>query len=85
MFLFFLFVVPAEDRRDEEALYHPMKLSQLQEKAPFINWTDHFSDALKIVNRSITSNEQVVVYAPEFLKNLSDIIKKYQETAEGKM
>ncbi|EDW26543.1 GL13072 [Drosophila persimilis] len=77
--------IPLEDRRNEEAMYHPMKLRKLAKLAPFLNWTDHFDNALQMVNRRVTDDEVVVVYAPEFLKNLSDIIMKMQQTDEGKI
>ncbi|XP_068141142.1 neprilysin-3 isoform X1 [Drosophila tropicalis] len=77
--------IPLEDRRNEEAMYHPMTLTQLYKLAPFINWTDHFDNALQMVNRRVTDHEVVVVYAPEFLKNLSDIILQMEKTEEGRI
>jgi hypothetical protein len=40
---------------------------------------------MKIVNRKVTSKEKIVVYAPEYLGNLSALIKEYQSTPEGNM
>jgi len=77
--------IPSEDRRNEEAMYHPMKLWELESLAPFLNWTDHFNDAMKIINKQMTQKEVVVVYAPDFLGNLSKIIEEYEQTREGKM
>ncbi|XP_030566153.1 neprilysin-3 isoform X1 [Drosophila novamexicana] len=77
--------IPMEDRRNEEALYHPMKLKDLIKLAPFLNWTDHFDNAMQMVNRRVTDEEIVVVYAPEFLKNLSNIIMSMQQTDAGKI
>ncbi|XP_066996850.2 endothelin-converting enzyme homolog [Anabrus simplex] len=76
---------PLEDRRDEEKIYHRMSLAELQNIAPFIQWKDYFSDALRNNKRNITSKEMVVVYAPEYLTKLTDIIKGYQKTPEGKI
>lgn len=78
-------MVITEERRDEEQLYHPMTLRELQDLAPFINWRAHFEDALRLVNRKVTDKERVVVYAPEYLEKLTDIIKKYNATNDGKM
>lgn len=78
-------LVPPEDRRDEEQQYHLMSLSELQVKAPFINWRDHFVDAFSMVKRKITDAEKVVVYAPEYLEKLTAIVKEYNSTNEGKM
>lgn len=77
--------IPLEDRRNEEAMYHPMPLRQLAKLAPFLNWTDHFDNAMQMVGRRVTDDEVVVVYAPDFLKNLSDIILKMEQSEEGKM
>ncbi|XP_037955581.1 neprilysin-3 [Teleopsis dalmanni] len=76
---------PLEDRRNEEAMYHSMKLWELEKLAPFLNWTEHFDDAMKLINGHITQNEVVVVYASDFLKNLSKIINNMQNTNEGKI
>ncbi|XP_063707260.1 endothelin-converting enzyme homolog isoform X2 [Culicoides brevitarsis] len=88
--------IPSEDRRDEEAMYHNMTLAELQDLAPFIDWRAHFDDAFRRAfkdnyssatkkSRKITEKEHVVVYAPQYLHNLTNIIKKYQNTTEGKI
>lgn len=77
--------IPNEDRRDEEQLYNMMSLQELQERAPFINWRNHFEDAFRIVKKKISDKEMVVVYAPEYLKNLSVIISNYTANDTGKV
>lgn len=62
-----------------------MTLRELQEKAPMIDWRAHFEDALRIVKRKVTQKERVVVYAPEYLEKLTNIVKKYNATDDGKM
>lgn len=74
-----------DERRDEELLYHPMTLKELQEKAPLIDWRAHFEDALRIVKRKVSEKERVVVYAPEYLTKLTSIVKEYNSTDDGKM
>lgn len=74
-----------EERRDEELLYHPMNLRELQDIAGFIDWRAHFEDALRLVNRKVTEKERVVVYAPEYLEKLAVIVKEYNSTDNGKM
>ncbi|XP_056638014.1 endothelin-converting enzyme homolog isoform X2 [Diorhabda sublineata] len=76
---------PNELRRDEEKLYHLMKIGDLQLKAPFIDWRRFFEDAMRIVSKKITNKEEVVVYAPEYLGNLTQLIKEYNKTTEGKI
>lgn len=77
--------IPADERRDEEILYNQMTIYELQEIAPFINWREHFADALRIVKRKVTDKERVVVYAPEYLKKLTIIVTEYNKTIDGKM
>lgn len=74
--------IPAEDRRDEEGLYNPYTIKQWQKEAPFLNWSMFFNDAFKLVNRTISDNERIVVYAPEYFRNLTRVIKKYSKTEE---
>lgn len=66
-------------------MYHPMTLKELQDRAPFIDWRDHFEDALRLVKRKVTDKEIVVVYAPEYLEKLTKIIEEYSSTSNGKM
>ncbi|XP_072945939.1 endothelin-converting enzyme homolog [Epargyreus clarus] len=74
---------PSEDRRDEEGLYNPYTIKQWQKEVPFLNWTMFFNDAFKLVNRSISENERIVVYAPDYFKNLTKVLKKYSKTEEN--
>lgn len=75
--------IPLEERRNEEAMYHPMKLWELDKLAPFINWTEHLDHAMQLVDRHVTQKDVVIVYAPEFLKKLSHIISEMEKTKEG--
>lgn len=50
-----------------------------------IDWRKFFEDAMRVVNKKITSKEKIVVYAPEYLMKLSQLIKEYNATQEGKM
>lgn len=50
-----------------------------------IDWRTFFENAMKVVNKKINAKEQVVVYAPEYLSNLTLLIKEYNETEEGRM
>ncbi|XP_068624713.1 endothelin-converting enzyme homolog [Battus philenor] len=73
---------PSEDRRDEEGLYNPYTVKEWQKVAPFLNWSMFFNDAFALVNRTISDNERLVVYAPDYFKNLTRVIKKYSKTEE---
>ncbi|XP_061380294.1 endothelin-converting enzyme homolog isoform X1 [Danaus plexippus] len=74
--------IPSEDRRDEEGLYNPYTVKQWQREAPFLNWSMFFNDAFKLVNRSISDNERIVVYAPEYFRNLTRLVRKYSKSEE---
>lgn len=75
---------PPEFRRDEEKLYNLMSLTELNEQAPFIDWVAYFSDAMRLVNRKVTPKTPVVVYAPQYLKNLTDLLNEHTNTTEGR-
>nr|CAD7432350.1 unnamed protein product [Timema monikensis] len=76
--------VPAENRRDEEKLYHLMSISQVQELAPFLDWREYFDDAMRHRSKKIKPDyEMVVVYAPGYLKDLSSLIMNLNNTNEN--
>ncbi|KAF4525658.1 hypothetical protein B566_EDAN001258 [Ephemera danica] len=77
--------VPPEDRRDEEKLYHVMSIGEIDELAPFISWKEYFNDAFRLVNKKISSKESVVVYAPDFLRQLSALVNAYNSTSQGRI
>ncbi|XP_017775297.1 PREDICTED: endothelin-converting enzyme 1 isoform X2 [Nicrophorus vespilloides] len=77
--------IPNELRRDEETLYNLLSVAELQDRAGFINWQLFFDNAMRIVNKKISSKDDVVVYAPEYLSNLTLLIEEYNKTAEGKI
>ncbi|CAF4895993.1 unnamed protein product [Pieris macdunnoughi] len=73
---------PSEDRRDEEGLYNPYTIRQWQKEAPFLNWSMFFNDAFKLVNRTIYDDERIVVYAPEYFRNLTRVLRKFSKSEE---
>ncbi|XP_064461108.1 endothelin-converting enzyme homolog isoform X2 [Ornithodoros turicata] len=77
--------IPAEERRDDEQLYHKMTIEQLQGIAPFINWTRYFDIAFSQINKTISSKQEVVVYAPEYMSNMSSLVREYMSTENGKV
>lgn len=74
---------PREFRRDQESIYNLLKMSELQEKAGFIDWRGFFEHGMRIVNKKVYNKEPVVVYAIEYLQNLTALIQEYQNTTEG--
>ncbi|XP_050316058.1 endothelin-converting enzyme homolog [Anthonomus grandis grandis] len=76
---------PSEQRRDEESLYHLMTLAELQEKANFIDWRQFFENAMKVVQKKVGARQQIIIYAPEYMSNLTKLLEEYQNTTEGKI
>ncbi|CAG0887730.1 unnamed protein product [Darwinula stevensoni] len=76
---------PSDQRRDEEKLYHKMPLRSLQGLAPFLDWKAYMNEAFGLVNKSITEDESVLVYAPEYLSGLSKLVEVRLTTEKGKI
>ncbi|XP_037078255.1 endothelin-converting enzyme homolog [Pollicipes pollicipes] len=76
---------PSDERRDEEAIYHRMGVTDLQETAPFLDWRAFFQDAFDKVNITLPADLTVVVYAPEYLSRLSKTLNEYLATLRGKV
>ncbi|XP_063409498.1 neprilysin-4-like [Mytilus trossulus] len=68
--------VPQDKRRDSELLYNKMNISTLQQTVPRFDWLRYLQEVFKPVNKTITSAEEVVVYAPTYLSDMVDIVDK---------
>lgn len=66
--------VPQDQRRDEEKIYHKVTISELQALAPAIEWLDFLSSSLSPLE--LNDTEPVVLYAREYLQQVSDLINK---------
>ncbi|XP_023678299.1 endothelin-converting enzyme 2b isoform X1 [Paramormyrops kingsleyae] len=66
--------VPQDERRDEEKIYHKLTIADLQTLAPAIEWLDYLSAALAPLE--LNETEPVVIYAKEYLQQVSDLINK---------
>ncbi|KAJ3602526.1 hypothetical protein NHX12_030279 [Muraenolepis orangiensis] len=66
--------VPQDERRDEELIYHKMEVKDLADLAPAIEWIPYLTDVFAPVE--LNASEPVVVYAKEFLQEVSDLILK---------
>ncbi|XP_054008316.1 endothelin-converting enzyme homolog isoform X5 [Hylaeus anthracinus] len=78
-------MTPLEERRDEEKLYNPMTLNELQRKAPFMSWVDYFQNATRLVNKKISGDATIVNFAPEYFVKLSKLVLEYNKTDAGKV
>ncbi|KAF5914618.1 hypothetical protein HPG69_008004 [Diceros bicornis minor] len=72
-----------EDRNDPILLYNKMTLAQIQNNfsleingKPF-SWSNFTNEIMSTVNINIPNEEDVVVYAPEYLTKLKLILTKY--------
>ncbi|MGH0166731.1 UNVERIFIED_CONTAM: hypothetical protein FKN15_051420 [Acipenser sinensis] len=72
-----------EDRNDPILLYNKMELNamgsnfSLQVDAQHFNWTSFTNTIMGAVNISLTGQENVIVYAPEYLRKLKPILSDY--------
>ena len=62
-----------------------MTVRELQNLAPVIDWTSYFNYAFKQINREVQSSQELVVYAPEFVRKMSELVTQYLSTNEGKV
>ncbi|XP_023331753.1 endothelin-converting enzyme homolog [Eurytemora carolleeae] len=75
---------PASEQRDEERRYHSLTVAELQNISDFFHWEEFFQDALSIVDLKINSTQQIIVYSPEYLNQLSTLLKNESESMDGK-
>ncbi|XP_060098593.1 endothelin-converting enzyme 2 [Heteronotia binoei] len=64
--------VPQDERRDDEKIYHKLTIAELKALAPAIDWLDFMSYFLSPLE--LTEAEPVVVYSPEYLQQVSQLI-----------
>uniref|UniRef100_A0A3Q3SQ43 endothelin-converting enzyme 1 n=1 Tax=Mastacembelus armatus TaxID=205130 RepID=A0A3Q3SQ43_9TELE len=66
--------VPQDQRRDEEKIYHKVTIAELQLLAPAVDWLDYLSSSLSPLE--LNDTEPVVLYAREYLQQVSDLINR---------
>nr|XP_061811873.1 endothelin-converting enzyme 2-like isoform X1 [Nerophis lumbriciformis] len=66
--------VPQDQRRDEEKIYHKVTIAELQALAPAVDWLDLLSSCLSPLE--LNDSEAVVLYAKEYLQQVSQLINK---------
>ena len=70
-------MAPDSERRDTFAIYRKLMLSELSDEISEIDWKTYVNEILKVTeNNALEANEteEVVVYATEYMKNISGII-----------
>lgn len=66
--------VPETERRDSEKMYNRMTVKELQKMIPGFDWLLYLQKMFKFVGIEINENEEVVVYSPDYLKKMVDLI-----------
>ncbi|KAG0710934.1 Endothelin-converting enzyme [Chionoecetes opilio] len=74
---------PDDQRRDDNELYNPMTINDLTMLAPFMDWKTFINTAFMEVNIVLDGSRKIVVYAPDYLKNLTDILNDTIKTKQG--
>ncbi|PIO11786.1 hypothetical protein AB205_0163280, partial [Aquarana catesbeiana] len=64
--------IPQEKRRDEELIYHKITAGELKDLIPSVDWMPLLQTAFRPVE--INETEPVVVYAKEYLMQVSGLI-----------
>lgn len=66
-------------------MYNKISVSELTEIAPFIDWLHYFNSAFVTVNYTVTGNTSIIVFSPDYLRNLSSLIEEYNSTSDGRV
>lgn len=69
---------------DDQKTYHKKTLKELNKLSPFLDWVKYFREAFAPIRRNITENEKIIVYAPEFMGNLSILMNNYLKDETNK-
>lgn len=68
--------VPDDQRRDTEALYNRMSIRELYTNVTdLIDWHQYLNQIFHNVSINLTMDDQVIVYAPDFLRDLAELVK----------
>ena len=71
-------------RRDNSHLYNKFSLAGLHNISGFINWTRYFQKAFSKIHRKIDENQDIIVFSPEYLANVSIMVNDKLKTIKGK-
>ena len=75
-------MAPSSERRDNIAIYRKMTLMELGNDIGEIDWITYLNKVLEITDESslkVDETEQVVIYAIDYLNNVSAIIDNRME------
>ena len=77
--------MPLEERRDDERIYHKYTLEQMNKLCPIIDWVQYFKVAFDPINYTITEEEPIIVYSPDYMSAMAKLIQQYNQTEDGRM
>ncbi|XP_060847235.1 neprilysin-2-like [Rhopalosiphum padi] len=66
--------LPSEKRKNATELYHPMNISDLQQRFPSIPWQEYLNNILNPM--TIRQDEIIVVTSPKYLSDLEILLSK---------
>uniref|UniRef100_A0A6A7G4A8 Endothelin-converting enzyme 1-like n=1 Tax=Hirondellea gigas TaxID=1518452 RepID=A0A6A7G4A8_9CRUS len=72
-----------EQQRDVKKLYCKMTLEKLSDLAPFMDWEKFVNAAFYKIGRRVNASTEVVVYARDFLKSISNMVNELKGTPKG--
>ncbi|XP_046572209.1 endothelin-converting enzyme 2-like isoform X2 [Haliotis rubra] len=64
------------ERRNMDKLYHRMTVKELTDSIPGFDWLRYLKGMFGPFNHTITDSEQVVVYTPDYIRNMLQVIQK---------
>lgn len=75
---------PASQQRDEERRYHSFNVEQLQNISDFLSWEGFFQKAFDSADVHINSSQRIIVYSPDYMRNLSELITNMTTEERGR-
>lgn len=64
---------PSSERHDTGAIYNKMSIGDLSRDVPKFRWMQYFS---KFLPYSLSNDEKIVSFAPEYMKDIADLLAK---------
>lgn len=64
---------PSSERHDTGAIYNKMSIGDLARDVPKFRWMQYFS---KFLPYSLSNDEKIVSFAPEYMKDIADLLAK---------
>ncbi|XP_070560613.1 neprilysin-1-like isoform X2 [Ptychodera flava] len=66
---------PADQRRDNNALYNKMTIAQLQYNVTGFDWLEFFSQFGASWSETLQDSEEIVVYEPRYVREITEVVQ----------